>query len=92
MAIFRCKMCGGDLQVVEGTSYCTCDSCGTTQTIPTVQEVGLKNLFNRANVLRMKAEFDRAAEIYEKKEEKENHMDHNPRSSGSAGCVLGFCS
>ena len=66
MAVFKCKMCGGNLQVVEGTSYCTCDSCGTTQTIPTVQDEGLKNLFNRANVLRMKAEFDRAAEIYEK--------------------------
>ena len=66
MAVFKCKMCGGNLQVVEGTSYCTCDSCGTTQTIPKVQDEGLKNLFNRANALRMKAEFDRATELYEK--------------------------
>ena len=66
MTVFRCKMCGGNLQVVEGTSYCTCDSCGTMQTIPKVQDEGLKNLFNRANALRMKAEFDRATELYEK--------------------------
>ena len=66
MAVYRCKMCGGDLSVVEGTSYCTCEFCGTQQTIPTVKDEGLQNLFNRANLLRMKSEFDKAAEIYEK--------------------------
>ena len=66
MAIFRCKMCGGDLEVTEGKSSCTCEFCGTKQTIPTVTDEGLHTLFNRANVLRMKSEFDKAAEIYEK--------------------------
>lgn len=66
MSIYRCKMCGGDLSVVEGESYCTCEFCGTKQTIPTVTDEGLQNLFNRANLLRMKSEFDKAAEIYEK--------------------------
>ena len=66
MAIFRCKMCGGDLEVIEGTSSCTCEFCGTQQTIPTVKDEGLQTLFNRANVLRMKSEFDKAAEVYEK--------------------------
>ena len=56
MAVFRCKMCGGTLEVVEGTSYCTCEFCGTQQTLPTVNDEALKNLFNRANVLRMKSE------------------------------------
>lgn len=66
MAIYRCKMCGGDLEVTEGASSCTCEFCGTQQTIPTVKDEGLQTLFNRANVLRMKSEFDRAAEVYEK--------------------------
>ena len=66
MAVYRCKMCGGDLNIVEGASYCTCEFCGTQQTIPTVKDEGLQNLFNRANLLRMKSEFDKAAEIYEK--------------------------
>lgn len=66
MAIYRCKMCGGDLEVQEGASSCTCEFCGTQQTMPTVKDEGLQTLFNRANVLRMKSEFDRAAEVYEK--------------------------
>lgn len=66
MAFLRCKMCGGDLEVHEGMSYCTCEFCGTKQTIPTVKDEGLQTLFNRANVLRMKSEFDKAGEIYEK--------------------------
>ena len=66
MAIFRCKMCGGDLEITTGASFCTCEFCGTQQTIPTVKDEGLQTLFNRANVLRMKSEFDKAAEVYEK--------------------------
>lgn len=66
MAILRCKMCGGDLEITAGVSSCTCEFCGTVQTIPTVKEEALQTLFNRANVLRMKSEFDKASEIYEK--------------------------
>lgn len=66
MAVYRCKMCGGDLSVGEGESACVCEFCGTQQTIPTVMDEKLQVLFNRANVLRMKSEFDKAEEIYEK--------------------------
>ncbi|MCR5296150.1 MAG: toll/interleukin-1 receptor domain-containing protein [Clostridiales bacterium] len=66
MAIYRCKMCGGNLETVQGSTICTCDFCGTSQTIPSVEDETLRTLFNRANVLRMKSEFDRAEEIYEK--------------------------
>lgn len=38
MAVFRCKMCGGDLPMTEGASSCTCEFCGTEQTIPTVKD------------------------------------------------------
>lgn len=66
MAIFRCKMCGGDLNVQGGASTCVCEFCGTEQTIPTLKDENLQGLFNRANVLRIKAEFDKAADLYEK--------------------------
>ncbi len=59
-------MCAGQLTITEGSSVCTCDFCGTEQTIPKVADENIQNLFNRANNLRMKAEFDKAAEIYEK--------------------------
>lgn len=66
MAIIRCKMCGGELEITDESSICECEFCGTKQTIPTIKDENLQGLFNRANNLRMKAEFDKAAEIYEK--------------------------
>ena len=66
MAIFRCKMCGGDLEIQDGATSCVCEFCGTRQTLPTNQDENLQGLFNRANVLRIKSEFDKAADIYEK--------------------------
>ena len=66
MAIFKCKMCGGDLDVAEGVTIAECDYCGTKQTVPKVMDENLQNLFNRANTLRMKSEFDKAEKLYEK--------------------------
>ncbi len=66
MAILKCKMCGGELNVSENMSVAECEFCGTKQTVPTSKDENLQGLFNRANVLRMKSEFDKAAEIYEK--------------------------
>ncbi len=65
MAIFKCKMCGGDLNVQQGMTVCECEFCGTTQTIPSADDERKTNLFNRANHLRIKNEFDRALGIYE---------------------------
>lgn len=65
MAILKCKMCGGSIQVT-GESVAVCDYCGTQQTVPTVQDENLQGLFNRANTLRLKCEFDKAEELYEK--------------------------
>ena len=64
MAILKCKLCGGDLSIIEGNPICECEFCGTTQTIPAADNEKKTNLFNRANRLRMNAEFDRAAMVY----------------------------
>lgn len=66
MAIYKCKMCSGELAVQEGVSVIECDYCGTKQTVPTAKDENLQGLFNRANILRMKSEFDKAEQIYEK--------------------------
>ena len=65
MAVFKCKMCGGALEISTET-VTTCDYCGTQQTVPTAKDENLQGLFNRANVLRMKNEFDKAEQIFEK--------------------------
>ena len=66
MTIFKCKMCGGSIDVVNNESVAECEYCGTKQTLPTAQDENLQALFNRANQLRMKSEFDRAETLYEK--------------------------
>ena len=52
MAIFRCKMCGGDLEITEGQSVCTCEYCGTEQTLPRLDSDRKANLYDRANHFR----------------------------------------
>lgn len=66
MAVFKCKMCGGALDVAEKQGVITCDYCGTQQTLPKSDDEVTRNLFNRANSLRLKNEFDKAQELYEK--------------------------
>ena len=34
MAVFKCKMCGGDLNITEADKVVECEYCGTTQTVP----------------------------------------------------------
>lgn len=66
MALFKCKMCGGNLEVADGSAIAECEYCGTKQTVPKANDEKLQNLFNRANMLRIKNEFDKAEELYEK--------------------------
>ena len=66
MAVFKCKMCGGALEVSEGMTVCKCEYCGTQQTLPKTDNEQNLNMFNRANHFRQQCEFDKAAEIYEK--------------------------
>ena len=65
MAIIKCKMCGGDLVLVEGQSVAECEYCGSRQTVPTADNEKKMVLFERAERLRKNCEFDKAAGIYE---------------------------
>ena len=66
MSIFKCKMCGGDLEASDGAAVVECEYCGTKQTVPKSIDENMQNLFNRANTLRIKGEFDKAERLYEK--------------------------
>lgn len=63
--VFKCKMCGGDIQIIDASSICECEYCGSKQTLPNFDDDKKTKLFERANRLRFECEFDKAASIYE---------------------------
>ena len=65
MAIFKCKMCGGALEINNNESVATCEYCGTQQTLPKLDDDKRVNLYDRANHFRRNNEFDKASAIYE---------------------------
>lgn len=65
MAVFKCKMCGGTINFEEGASVGVCDSCGTKQTLPKLNDDRVSRLHDRANHFRRNKDFDKAAAIYE---------------------------
>ncbi len=65
MPILKCKMCGGDLNIVEGQTVCECEYCGTKQTLPRIDNDRKLALYDRASHFRRNNEFDKASVIYE---------------------------
>lgn len=66
MAIFKCKMCGGNLEVSEDMTVCECEYCMTKQTLPRLDDDKKANLYDRAGHFRRNNEFDKAISVYEK--------------------------
>ena len=65
MAIIKCKMCGGDLEILEDSTVCECAYCGTRQTVPSADSEKKLTLFARAGRFLRECEFDKAAGVYE---------------------------
>ena len=65
MAVFKCKICGGTLEINAGETVATCEYCGTKQTLPKLDDEKKANLFDRANHFRRNNDFDKAMGIYE---------------------------
>ena len=65
MALFKCKMCGGALEINDNETVATCEYCGTQQTLPKLDNDRRANLYDRANHFRRNNEFDKAMGIYE---------------------------
>lgn len=66
MSIFKCKMCGGTIEFEQGATVGVCDSCGTKQTLPRLDDDKKANLYDRANHFRRNNEYDKAMSVYEK--------------------------
>lgn len=65
MAVFKCKMCGGALEINGNETVAVCEYCGTKQTLPKLTDDRKANLYDRANHFRRNNEFDKAMSIYE---------------------------
>lgn len=65
MAIFKCKMCGGALEITENQTVCECEYCGSQQTLPKLSDDTKANMYDRANHFRRNNEYDKAMGIYE---------------------------
>jgi tetratricopeptide (TPR) repeat protein len=65
MIEFKCKICGGNLELEQVAKIATCSSCGSTHSLPNLENDKVRNLFERANQLRLNHEFDKAMGVYE---------------------------
>lgn len=66
MAIIKCKMCGGDIELTADKTFGTCEFCGSTMTLPKIDDDQRAAAFNRGNHFRRIGEFDKALAVYER--------------------------
>lgn len=64
MGVLKCKMCGSNLEIEDSITVCKCEKCGTSQTVPDIEDDKELKLFERAGRLRFNCDFDKAAGIY----------------------------
>lgn len=64
MGGLKCKMCGSNLDIEDSITVCKCEKCGTSQTVPDIEDDKELKLFERAGRLRFNCDFDKAAGIY----------------------------
>lgn len=59
-------MCGGDMEISADKTFGTCDFCGSTMTLPKLDDEQRASAFNRGNHFRRIGEFDKALAVYER--------------------------
>lgn len=64
--VYKCKICGGEIQPNEDGRIGKCLYCGAVQTLPKEIDDKVSNILNRANDYRLNCDFDRAIYEYEK--------------------------
>ncbi|MBR4543206.1 MAG: TIR domain-containing protein [Lachnospiraceae bacterium] len=84
-AVLECKSCGGQLQPADGQKVVYCAYCGSANVFTFVDRFAL---YNQANYLRQRNEFDRAISVYE------NIINEDPKDAeayfGIALCKYGI--
>ena len=87
MTVFKCKICGGALEIDSAQSVATCEYCGTKQTLPRLDDERRANLYDRANHFRRNNDFDKAMEFLSKFSTKSPPMPRRIGRSCSAATV-----
>ena len=65
MIVFKCKMCGGEMELEQGATVAECPYCLTKQTLPKLDNDKRANMYDRANHFRRQNEYDKAMAIFE---------------------------
>ena len=64
MIAFKCKMCGGDMELQEGVTVAECPYCMSKQTLPKLDNDKRSNMYDRANHFRRQNEYDKASHFF----------------------------
>ena len=80
MAVLKCKMCGGDMNISPDKTFGTCEYCGSTMTLPKIDDEQRAEAFNRGNHFRRIGEFDKALSVYE------HIVEENPNDAEAHWC------
>lgn len=62
--IFKCKVCGGSLDVVQGDRTAICEYCGIKQSISSFIQPKIQEIYDIANNYLAHNEFDKAENLY----------------------------
>ena len=65
MAVIKCKVCGGSIDLLSDKTIGVCDYCGSMITFPKIDDEQRAAAFNRGNHFRRMGEFDKALGVYE---------------------------
>ncbi|MCR4833554.1 MAG: TIR domain-containing protein [Butyrivibrio sp.] len=72
MAVIKCKMCGGDVDITDKMAVTVCKYCGSEITIPRLANDKKTRLYNKAETYRQNNEFDKAYDAYKIIAEEDN--------------------
>lgn len=61
---FRCRICGGQVQVDRAAGVCICEYCGTKQSIPLFSDDSSKRLYESGNNYLQHCEYDKAENVF----------------------------
>lgn len=63
--IYKCKICGGNLEVQDNNRTTICEYCGNEQVLPKIHNEQKARLYERAEHYRINNEYDKAIALYE---------------------------
>ena len=62
---YKCKICGGNLDIKKIQRIVECPYCGVQQTLPNTEDTIISNLYDRANHFFRNNDYDKAESMYE---------------------------